>query len=92
MPRLMLFELKKMLSRRVALAANVGVVLFLAAIMALNVTQNQTTNFVGEEFNGVDAIAYNRLEGEKHAGTVTAERSAEDIAALGALLARLRRS
>ena len=81
MPRLILFELKKMLSRRVALAANVGVVLFLAAIMALNVTQNQTTNFVGEEFNGVDAIAYNRLEGEKHAGTVTAERAAEDIAA-----------
>ena len=81
MARLILFELKKMLSRRVALAANVGVALFLAAIMALNVTQSQTTNFVGEEFNGVDAIAYNRLEGEKHAGTVTAERAAEDIAA-----------
>ena len=81
MPRLILFELKKMLSRRVALAANVGVVAFLAVIMALNVTQNRTVNFTGEEFNGVDAIAYNRSEAEKHAGVVTAERIAEDIAA-----------
>ena len=81
MPRLILLELKKMLSRRVALAANVGVVAFLAVIMALNVTQNRTVNFTGEEFNGVDAIAYNRSEAEKHAGVVTAERIAEDIAA-----------
>lgn len=81
MPRLILFELKKMLSRRVALAANVGVVVFLVAIMALNVTQNRTVKFTGEEFNGIDAIAYNRSEAEKHAGVVTAERIAEDIAA-----------
>ena len=81
MPRLILFELKKMLSRRVALAANVGVVVFLVAIMALNVTQNRTVNFAGEEFNGVEAIAYNRSEAEKHAGAVTAERAAADIAA-----------
>ena len=81
MPKLILFELKKMLSRRVALAANVGVIVFLAAIMALNVTQNRTVNFAGEEFNGVAAIAYNRSEAEKHAGAVTAERAAEDIAA-----------
>ncbi len=81
MPRLILFELKKMLSRRVALAANVGVAVFLVAIMALNVTQNRTVNFAGEEFNGVEAIAYNRSEAEKHAGAVTAERAAEDIAA-----------
>ena len=81
MARLILFELKKMLSRRVALAANVGVIVFLAAIMALNVTQNRTVNFAGEEFNGVAAIAYNRSEAEKHAGAVTAERAAEDIAA-----------
>ncbi len=81
MPKLILFELKKMLSRRVALAANVGVIVFLAAIMALNVTQNRTVNFAGEEFNGVAAIAYNRSEAEKHAGAVTAERAAADIAA-----------
>ena len=81
MPRLILFELKKMLSRRVALAANVGVLVFLVAIMALNVTQNRTVSFAGEEYNGIDAIAYNRAEAEKHAGTITAERAAEDIAA-----------
>ena len=81
MPRLILFELKKMLTRRVALAANIGVAVFLVGIMALNVTQNRTVNFAGEEFNGVAAIAYNRSEAEKHAGTVTAERAAEDIAA-----------
>ena len=81
MSRLILFELKKMLSRRVALAANVGVAAFLVAIMALNVTQNRTVNFAGEEFYGVDAIAYNRSEAERHAGVITAERAAEDIAA-----------
>lgn len=81
MARLILFELKKMLSRRVALAANVGVLVFLVAIMALNVTQNRTVSFAGEEYNGVEAIAYNRAEAEKHAGTITAERAASDIAA-----------
>ncbi len=81
MPRLILFELKKMLSRRVALAVNVGVVVFLVAIMALNVTQNRTVSFAGEEYNGAAAIAYNRSEAAKHAGAVTAERAAEDIAA-----------
>ncbi|MBM6676321.1 ABC transporter permease [Olsenella uli] len=81
MPRLILFELKKMLSRRVALAANVGVLVFLVAIMALNVTQNRTVSFAGEEYNGIDAIAYNRAEAEKYAGVVTAERAASDIAA-----------
>ena len=86
MARLILFELKKMLSRRVALAANVGVVVFLVAIMALNVTQNRTVNFSGEEFYGVEAIAYNRSEAEKHAGAVTAERAAEDVAAYQEML------
>ncbi len=86
MARLILFELKKMLSRRVALAANVGVVVFLVAIMALNVTQNRTVNFSGEEFYGVEAIAYNRSEDEKHDGVVTAERAAEDVAAYQEML------
>ena len=86
MARLILFELKKMLSRRVALAANVGVVVFLVAIMALNVTQNRTVNFSGEEFYGVEAIAYNRSEDEKHEGVVTAERAAEDVAAYQEML------
>lgn len=86
MARLILFELKKMLTRRVALAANIGVVMFLVAIMALNVTQSRTANFAGEEFNGLAAIAYNRAEAEKYAGPVTAERAAADIAAYQELL------
>ena len=81
MPRLILFEIKKMLSRRVALAANVGVIVFLVAIMALNVTQNRTVSFAGEEFNGVEALAYNRSEDEKHAGVVTADALSQSIAA-----------
>ena len=81
MPRLILFELKKMLSRRVALAANVGVVVFLAAIMALNVVQTKTANARGEIVSGTEAIAQMRADAEEHAGTITAERAAADIAA-----------
>ncbi len=81
MPRLILFELKKMLSRRVALAANVGVVAFLVAIMALNVVQTKTANARGEIVSGTEAIAQMRADAEEHAGTITAERAAADIAA-----------
>lgn len=81
MPRLILFELKKMLSRRVALAANAGVVVFLVAIMALNVVQAKTTNARGEIVSGTEAIAQMRADAEEHAGTITAERAAADIAA-----------
>ena len=81
MARLILFELKKMLSRRVALAANAGVVVFLVAIMALNVVQTKTANARGEIVSGTEAIAQMRADAEEHAGTITAERAAEDIAA-----------
>ena len=81
MARLILFELKKMLSRRVALAANVGVVVFLVAIMALNVVQTKTANARGEIVSGTEAIAQMRTDAEEHAGTITAERAAADIAA-----------
>lgn len=81
MPRLILFELKKMLSRRVALAANVGVIVFLVAIMALNVVQARTANVRGEIVSGTEAIAQMRADAEEHAGTITAERAAADIAA-----------
>ena len=81
MPRLILFELKKMLSRRAALGANVGVVVFLVAIMALNVVQTKTANARGEIVSGTEAIAQMRADAEEHAGTITAERAAADIAA-----------
>lgn len=81
MPRLILFELKKMLSRRVALAANIGIAVFFVAIMALNVVQTKTANVQGEIVAGTEAIAQMRADAEEHAGPVTAERAAADIAA-----------
>ena len=81
MARLILFELKKMLSRRVALAANIGVAVFLVGIMALNVVQNKTANAHGQIVSGTEAIAVARAEAEKYAGPVSAERAAQDIAA-----------
>ncbi len=81
MARLILFELKKMLTRRVALAANIGVLAFLVAIMALNVAQNQTANAAGQIVSGIEAIAQDRADAEEHAGAITAERAAADIAA-----------
>ena len=81
MARLMLFELKKMLTRRVALVANVGVVAFLVGIMTLNVVQARTTDASGAILSGTDAIAQSRLEAGAHAGAITSERAAADIAA-----------
>lgn len=81
MASLMLFELKKMLTRRVALAANLGVILFTACIMALNVVQTQAVDAHGETLSGPAAIAQNRAQVEEHAGAITVERAAADIAA-----------
>lgn len=81
MARLILFEIKKMLTRRTALAANVSVVVFLVAIMALNVAQAKTTDASGAILSGTDAIAQSRQEADAHAGAITPERAAADIAA-----------
>ncbi len=81
MARLILFEIKKMLTRRTALAANVGVAVFLVAIMALNVAQAKTTDASGAILSGTDAIAQSRQEADAHAGAITPERAAADIAA-----------
>ena len=81
MPRLMLFELKKMLTRRVALVANVGVIAFLVGIMTLNVVQARTTDASGAILSGTEAIAQTRPEATAHAGAITPERAAADIAA-----------
>ena len=92
MARLMLFELKKMLTRRVALVANVGVVAFLVGIMALNVVQARTTDASGAILSGTEAIARIRLEAGAHAGAITPERAAADIAAYqGRLFSRIDR-
>ena len=81
MRSLVWFELKKMLARRVALAVNVGVIVLIAGVMALNVVQCKTTDAQGEIVSGVEAIAQTRAEAEEHAGPITAERAATDIAA-----------
>ena len=81
MARLMWFELKKMLARRVALAANIGVAVFLIGIMTLNVVQNRQSNSEGQIVSGMEAIAQARSEDEAHAGPITAERVSADIAA-----------
>ena len=81
MPRLMLFELKKMLTRRVVLVANVGVIAFLVGIMTLNVVQARTTDASGAILSGTEAIAQTLLEANAHAGAITPERAAADIAA-----------
>ena len=81
MRSLVWFELKKMLSRRVAIAMNLGVALLLAGVMALNVAQVRTVSALDEVLSGADAIAYIKAEREAHAGAVTPERAAADIAA-----------
>ena len=81
MRSLVWFELKKMLARRVALAVNVGVIVLIAGVMALNVVQCKTTDAQGEIVSGVEAIAQTRAEAEEHQGAITAERAASDIAA-----------
>ena len=76
MRSLVWFELKKMLARRVALAVNVGVIVLIAGVMALNVVQCKTTDAQGEIVSGVEAIAQMRAEAEEHQGAITAERAA----------------
>lgn len=93
MRRLVWYELKKMLSRRVALAVNIGVIVLLAGIMALNVVQSRASNAQGEILSGVEAIAQMRAEAEEHAGAITPERAAADIVAYqDALFSRIDRS
>lgn len=54
------FELKKMLTRRVAVAANAGAIVMLVAVMALNVMQARAEGNIGEILSGPEAIAHRR--------------------------------
>lgn len=81
MASLFLFELKKMLARRTALVANVGVAAFLVGIMVLNVVQTKAETPTGEILSGPSAISQTRERDEKHAGPISAQRAASDIAA-----------
>lgn len=75
------FELKKMLFRRVAVAMNVGVLVLMAGIMALNVMQTRTEGPHGETLSGPDAIAQVKAERDAHAGPIASEQAARGIAA-----------
>lgn len=79
------FELKKMLTRRVALVVNIGVVAALAAIMALNVVQTKTEGNIGEILSGPAAIEHRCEVAQAHEGELTPERVAADIAAYQAM-------
>lgn len=74
------FELKKMLARRVAVAANAGAIVMLVAVMALNVMQARAEGNIGEILSGPEAIAHRREVAEARAGELTPERVAADIA------------
>ena len=80
MRSLIKFELKKMLTRRVAIVANVGMLLMLTVVMGLNVVQTKTEGNIGEILSGPTAIAHRRDVTEARAGELTPERVAADIA------------
>ena len=73
------FELKKMLSRRVAQVACGGILVLLCGIMALNVMQTKTEGASGEVLSGLEAIAHNRESAQAHAGVLTPERVQADL-------------
>lgn len=80
MRSLVKFELKKMLTRRDAIVANVGMLLMLVVVMGLNVVQAKTEGNIGEILSGPAAIAHRREVAEARAGELTPERVAADIA------------
>ena len=80
MRSLVKFELKKMLTRRVAIVANVGMLLMLVVVMGVNVVQAKTGGNIGEILSGPAAIAHRREVAEARAGELTPERVAADIA------------
>lgn len=81
MRSLVWFELKKMLARRVALVVNVGMLVLLVVVMALNVAQTMTMGDDGQTISGPAAIAHMRAEDEAHAGVLEPAKVAADIAA-----------
>lgn len=77
--RLIRFELKKMLDTKLALVVNTGVLLLLCIVMVSNITQQRTTSNVDVQLHGTAAIAQAREVRQAHAGTLTADRIANDI-------------
>lgn len=79
MGTLIVFELKKLISRRTAQVAGIGMLLLICLIMALNVIQQHTWMSVGEQLSGTAAIAQAKARAEIHAGVITPERVRADV-------------
>ncbi len=78
---LVIFELKKIVTRRTTLVTCAALLVIICGVMALNVLQTKTVSDSGEVLSGPDAIAYNRDEANAHAGELTPERIQGDLAA-----------
>lgn len=78
---LMKFELKKIIARPSTRYTCLAVALVLCAIMALNVLQTKTTSNTEEILSGFDAIHQRQTAAAEHAGVLSGERIAEEVAA-----------
>lgn len=75
------FELKKIIARPSTRYTCLAVVLVLCAIMTLNVLQAKTTSNTEEILSGFDAIHQSQAAAEEHAGVLSGDRVAEEVAA-----------
>lgn len=75
------FELKKIIARPSTRYTCLAVVLALCAIMTLNVLQAKTTSNTEEILSGFDAIHQRQAAAEEHAGVLSGDRVAEEVAA-----------
>ena len=75
------FELKKIIARPSTRYTCLAVALVLCAIMALNVLQTKTTSNTEEILSGFDAIHQRQTAAAEHAGVLSGERIAEEVAA-----------
>ena len=75
------FELKKIIARPSTRYTCLAVALVLCAIMALNVLQAKTTRNTEEILSGFDAIHQRQTAAAEHAGVLSGERIAEEVAA-----------
>lgn len=75
------FELKKIIARPSTRYTYLAVVLALCAIMTLNVLQAKTTSNTEEILSGFDAIHQKQAAAEEHAGVLSGDRVAEEVAA-----------
>lgn len=75
------FELKKIIARPSTRYTCLAVVLALCAIMTLNVLQTKTTSNTEEILSGFDAIHQRQAAAEEHAGMLSGDRVAEEVAA-----------